>query len=533
MWRASVRKRAQARIESNWETPKTYKCIRIVSREDIELTYPLIAAYITKPELALSVEHFILDQGSWPNDRGGYNWPAVPSAVRPVREDSHKAIEDHVRALGLGNFTTRRMLCALDWKKRFLRGEWKETDDASKSYNVYNTEYGSVASIVLLSLCKNIVTLHLGSTHWSLIGEYMMSSNYGLIPQPALQKLKSVEHGYWANGYSGTYVSFQFLDWFRCFHRLPEIQSVTIAGVMDWQSDRKLFPPGVSNVTKLYINHSHIYGLMLGTIIRMHKGLQELLISLGGMNEAHGTMQSVYPKTLGKSLLTQKDTLRVLDLDMDEAYNEHIGQDGVVVEREDDTADEFHDIPGSEGEVLAKEYDEWFDYDEEISNDNPLWVEELPNTRPYHLTIGSMHDFTALKRLSIGIIFFMGPNKRHYTGPNSWTESSVPPFRLATAPPFRLVDALPPNLEYLCLRGYYKGENSDIDDHVNELLEKRTDRFPHLSEIQGIDIAVPGLDVKYGRERPGRSRQHDESSDTESEIEYIQHPELGFDWVEA
>ena len=531
--RACMREMAQKRIASNWEVPKSYKRIRIVGREDIELTYPLITAYLENPHLALSVEHFVLDESSWPSSRMGYAGPDLPNSARPIHEDAHKAIENYVRTLGLEEATTQRMLLALYWKKQFLEEGKQEADT---HFHARNTEYGYAATIVLLSLCKNITTLHLGATNpYQPLGEYIMKSNYGLISNPALQELKSVEYlpnEYFSTNYKTTYIRFAFLDWFRYFHRLPEIESATIEGVMQYETYRNLFAPNISNVKRLRLGHSHIYSSMLGTIIRMHKGLEELSISLGGMIVLHGIAHRVYPKTIGKSLLTQKDTLRILDLDMDIAHSAHVSHDGTITEIEDEKEKEEFEAFGGEEEALAKEYDKWFGMDKTVSGGGPLWVEELPDTRPYQLTIGSLHDFTALKRLSIGIRFLMGPNVRHYVGPSAWTEPSGPPFRLATMPPFRLVDALPPNLEYLCLRGYFRGENPDVDDHINELLEKKTDRFPHLKEVEGIDIPVPGLGLEYGKNRSNRAGPKDGKSDTDMDERYIRHLELDLDWIE-
>ena len=178
---------------------------------------------------------------------------------------------------------------------------------------------------------------------------------------------------------------------------------------------------------------------------------------------------------------------------------------------------------GGEEETFSPEKDEWFHLDKASSNGGPLLAEKLPNTRPYGLTMGSLHDFNALRRLSIGMKYLLGATGGH---------SREPPFHLATEPPFRLVDALPPNLEYLCLRGYYKGENQDIDMHVNELLDKQPVQFPHLKEIKGIDVPVPGLEAVYGEYGPKRTPPEDEKFDDEDGRHWIR-PEQELDWVEA
>lgn len=306
---------AQARLDSTWENPKSYKRIRIVKRDDIELTYPIIAAYVEKPELAFPVEELVLDVDSWPQERRNYAMgqrdAEMLEPAKPVREDAHKAIEDYVGTLGLGGDTTQRMLRALDWKKRYLKGEKPETN-IPEGFNDHNREYGYVAAVVLTSLCKNITALHFGGVGWNgPLREYMMKTNYGLLPQPGLQKLRHVEfypEDYWMSIYPDSYSRIELLDWFRYFHRLPQIQSATLEGVMQYQSERSLFPPGTSNVKRLRIGHSDISSSMLATLIRMHRGLEEFSLSLGGLWGPDGGTPMVYPKTLGKALLTQKDT---------------------------------------------------------------------------------------------------------------------------------------------------------------------------------------------------------------------------------
>lgn len=65
---------------------------------------------------------------------------------------------------------------------------------------------------------------------------------------------------------------------------------------------------------------------------------------------------------------------------------------------------------------------------------------------------------------------------------------------------YRLVDALPPNLEFLRLYGYKRGQFPNIDAHVTELLEKKDERFPRLKGIEGVDEFLPGVPGQYGPE---------------------------------
>jgi hypothetical protein len=85
---------------------------------------------------------------------------------------------------------------------------------------------------------------------------------------------------------------------------------------------------------------------------------------------------------------------------------------------------------------------------------------------------------------------------------------------------YRLVDTLPPNLVFLRLYGYKKGEHPDIDAHVTELLEKKAERFPDLGEIEGVDEFLPGVPGTY------------QGQDIDEE-EVWTRPTQNMNWVEA
>lgn len=80
-----------------------------------------------------------------------------------------------------------------------------------------------------------------------------------------------------------------------------------------------------------------------------------------------------------------------------------------------------------------------------------------------------------MTRLSIGINSLLGPSHE---------------FQEA---PFRLIDALPPNLEYMCLYVYPKGENEQIDNNMEGFMQHKESRFPQLVEIHGVDKTVVGV----------------------------------------
>jgi hypothetical protein len=65
---------------------------------------------------------------------------------------------------------------------------------------------------------------------------------------------------------------------------------------------------------------------------------------------------------------------------------------------------------------------------------------------------------------------------------------------------YQLVDALPPSLTSLRIYGYMEGANSAIDEQVAELIEKKTELFPKLATIEGVDELLPGVPGTWGPE---------------------------------
>jgi hypothetical protein len=55
-----------------------------------------------------------------------------------------------------------------------------------------------------------------------------------------------------------------------------------------------------------------------------------------------------------------------------------------------------------------------------------------------------------------------------------------------------LVGVLPPNLEYICIRGYSRGSCRFCDRRIPQLVERRDEWFPRLREIRGVDSYVEG-----------------------------------------
>ncbi|KPM41161.1 hypothetical protein AK830_g5427 [Neonectria ditissima] len=464
----------QLRSISSWNSTAAYTRIRITERDDIESLYPIIAAYVNEPSLADSVTEVVVDSDHWPSHRRCYLVAddmnkELREPPLPVRDDAHAAIEQYIRDLGLGEKATSDMLRVFEWKKKHLKAEGP---DVPHGFNLHNQEFGLAAAAVLLSLCNNVTTLYIGGVGWhSQLKDYLLKANYGLLSRPGLQKLKHIEIITGSSRFDDerVYTRLEFLQYFQYFHRLPAIHSVFMEGVQEYQAEKHLFVPQTSNIKRIHIGHADIPSDMLGTIIRIPKGLEELTISLGGLWSTDGGTSIIFLKTLNLSIALHGG---------DYTYDREDGK----------AADGTPDYDQDRGELYEEESDEYFRLDEAISN-SPLWSAELPDTQRYGHTIGSLHPFTAMTHLTMNMAALMGGSKQ-------WQ----PPFRLSEEPPFRLIDTLPPNLEYLCLTGYAKGSNEDIDRHVEEFMEKKAERLPLLKEIKGIDEMVEELGDKYSGE---------------------------------
>ncbi len=70
----------------------SYKSICVVHSKDIEALYPLIASYVSQPELALTVNELVLNDNDWPSRR--MPWAFDDGAAADTVDDhAHAALE--------------------------------------------------------------------------------------------------------------------------------------------------------------------------------------------------------------------------------------------------------------------------------------------------------------------------------------------------------------------------------------------------------------------------------------------------------
>lgn len=157
----------------------------------------------------------------------------------------------------------------------------------------------------MLSLCRNIETLYF-SSHMSSspLRDYVLGSNCGVVPRPALQRLRHmVYHG--EVSYDGFYDTLDFVEILRYIHRLRLITSLWMDGVTQVLEvgTEVPFPPKTSkSLKKIRLRHIDIHPYMVATIVRAPIALEELTLSLGGLcPEDKGFGANLAPALLERS----------------------------------------------------------------------------------------------------------------------------------------------------------------------------------------------------------------------------------------
>ncbi|SPN99264.1 uncharacterized protein DNG_02301 [Cephalotrichum gorgonifer] len=496
-----------------------YERVNISGYSDADRAYPLIAAYLQRPELAHSVQEFVFDL-----DYLVYLWSLhCPHASRvplTVSDGQHAAIRNHVDSLDLPLETLQQMKDSLDWwretvkarptldpNKYSLRGSGLNDANEKMMY----IHYASTAAALIISLSPNITTLYLGRVQSGPLRQYLLRSNYGLTSTPALQKLQHVEYygGDILHRDGDTYDRVELLDQFRYFHRLLQISSVSMEAVMEYDVVRRIFPPKTSRIKKIHLGHSDMSGEMLSTIIRLPIGLEEMSFSLGGLWHTKGGTPIILVGLVGRSLEQHKSTLRVLDMDLGEAI--YVWMDHCSSGRDEDVR--YTGYEEEKGRYRNYVRDEFFSIDN-ASSEGPLRPQDIEKPEHQDGRVIDLRHYTALTHLSINIEAIVGPTYEDYVD-----KHTTPRHKLIRQLPYRLVDALPTSLEYLCLYGYQKGKVVEIDEQVEELMEKKDERFPILQEIRGIDRAEHAVVIEEDPNSEGRG--------------YWKRPDISLEWVEA
>lgn len=201
------------------------------------------------------------------------------------------------------------------------------------------------------------------------------------------------------------------------------------------------------------------------------KQLEEFKLSLGGLWHPDGGEASVHPRVLGEALLEHRDTLRVLELDL---------EGGLAVE---EFTPLYHDEDTDPYELEAQLelVGEYFRLEEAVSVRGE--GAGRGGTWGFGSTVGLLRGYTALRELGVSVRALLGLAK----GSQDHVYGPAPRGK---GPGMRLVDMLPEGLEVLRLFEYEKGRWPDHDEQVRELMESRGERFPGLTVVEGVEESL-------------------------------------------
>jgi len=250
--------------------------------------------------------------------------------------------------------------------------------------------------------------------------------------------------------YDQYYIHIEFLDRTRLVDNLPSIESVGTDALCENDYDGTRLEPGSSKISRTHLNHCALKAPYLAYFTFSCKKLREFQYTVGRRKMLGGQFVPFNPKISRKSIFPHKDALEFLYIDAERHmyYFNHWKIDEDVEWKIDGRDPDFEND---------------YYYPERQSFIKSMW--EIK---------GSMRDFRALRRLSIGIgllLYFA-------TGVGENCEAKEE---------FMLPDGLPENLEYLCIRGYEPGHSQTKDKHMDALLAYSESGSSKLKEIVGID----------------------------------------------
>ncbi|KAF4453772.1 hypothetical protein F53441_3598 [Fusarium austroafricanum] len=453
-----------------------YSRVEVRSFRDVERLYHLLKSFMQEPARAKAVEEVVIDTYDWRQA----TWPLldpekVPESMgfEEILDQPDIKLRKYAGRLDLDAELHKQVIESLDWKRN------------QHDLRIRNeSEFASAMIILLFALCENISTLYLSEyLYQKSVLDYLLRGNYGQMTKLPLQKLKNVRFitSPWTDDrYYGT---IEILQYLQLVHRLPALESVAMDAIQEYQANRTFFVPGTGNMKRMEITHCDISGPFLAVMLSIPKALEELKLSIGGLWSSDGGQPLIRPFHVGQALYAHRNSLRVLDVDLDMAVQDT--GDSYWDPKEQDSHDK--DEPNW---LVNDEYDEYGR--DRMALDKAISVEPEKSDKEYGRTIGSLHDFPHLTHLSIGIITLLGSHE-------DWEV----PNRLFKPAPFRLVDGLPSSLEYLCIYGYVQGRNPDVDGHIDELLAQKDEKLPQLKVIKGVDEYLPSSRDTFGHgDRP-------------------------------
>ncbi|OOO12529.1 hypothetical protein OAory_01002780 [Aspergillus oryzae] len=274
------------------------------------------------------------------------------------------------------------------------------------------------------------------------------------------------------------YRSMDFMGVMQLIHRLPSIEMIGTDILEEDENGAARLEPRSSTISRFAIHHSSLDTYYLANVVYSCKVLKEFQYSIGGRDVPGGSYSKFNPKTFFFTILPHRETLEILDVDAECHVTEFSWE---VVEYEE----------------LDERFEEWGGR----RDAEHVWTGTPPDS--LWEQSGSLLEFRALKRLSLGIHILM----YYAQGVN-----------LAKKESFSLVDCLPPNLEYLLIRGYEKGASEMHDAQIDSLVAWKNSGLSSLIEIQGITECIPhaeDVDDPDDEDAPLWEREEEWSSESD------------------
>ncbi|EER24668.1 F-box domain containing protein [Coccidioides posadasii C735 delta SOWgp] len=250
------------------------------------------------------------------------------------------------------------------------------------------------------------------------------------------------------------------LNSLKLFQRYPNVEKLVVSCMKAPQREQRVLAPRSSNFRKVYIKSSCMTSRLLANIIKHFKTLNEFACSTGIKSPDElidrGNFTALEPLQLKQALFDHKDTLRLLDLDLDSNVMDITR--GVI------RFGHKHELD----ECLQK-----------LGSGVPVYLPGI---------IASLKQLAALTHLHIGVQSLLGH-------PKILTDFPAPAE-------FKLASILPPNLQFLSIRGYRSGSCAFHISKVSELIETKKSCLPSLKEVWGLEDLKYGVKVPHGKQQP-------------------------------
>ncbi|PYI22288.1 hypothetical protein BO99DRAFT_479813 [Aspergillus violaceofuscus CBS 115571] len=460
-------------------TRKRFRRVRVQPGKNLDRAFDLLLAIIRRPSLGRYVRHL--------------EYQGVVEAHVPYEEnpgDREAELRDEAGMMGLLQAAVRRAI-GVDENSADADADDEKTKLAAQVLNMlmqsseqrnkgdWNYTYRGMHGIfavqavaaLLVSVAPNLESMALVQPFFNYTGFYHTEGRFAdqsrvAFPldyvlrrangegdaTPFLRQLRRV---YVINAGRGWmdderfYTSMDFLGMFALVDRLPAIETVSTDVLCEDENGKSGLEPNSSNISRIHINHSAVDTMYLASVICACKSLRELQFSLGGRASSDGSSSMENPKTFLQTLLLHRETLEVLDVDFEANISEFWNDD------DEDTEPDF-DTYGGRSEAQHS----WTG-----APPDELWEQK-----------GSLRDFTSMTHVSLGLktLLYMAKG-----------------VNLTEPSDFKLADHLPPNLEYLLIRGYERGHRKDHDEHIDGVLSLKKSESSKLREIRGIDESIP------------------------------------------